>query len=58
MANTDQPNQQTWRAERFTLSLFLSFVGGYFLSYALRSINATIAPLLAEDLNLSAGALG
>ncbi|AWB34185.1 MFS transporter [Orrella marina] len=58
MAHTEKPNQDTWRAERFTLSLFLSFVGGYFLSYALRSVNATIAPLLAEDLNLSAGALG
>lgn len=41
-----------------TLRVFLSFVAGYFLSYALRSINASIAPLLADDLNLSASALG
>jgi predicted MFS family arabinose efflux permease len=43
---------------QITVRLFLSFVAGYFLSYALRSVNATIAPLLAEDLNLSASELG
>lgn len=58
MSKTDPSGQPAWRPERFTLSLFLSFVGGYFLSYALRSVNATIAPLLAADLSLSAGALG
>jgi predicted MFS family arabinose efflux permease len=41
-----------------TLKIFLSFISGYFLSYALRSINATIAPLLESDLNLGPGALG
>lgn len=40
------------------MKIFLSFVSGYFLSYALRSINATIAPLLESDLNLGPGALG
>lgn len=58
MTSTEKSAETTWRPERFTLSLFLSFVVGYFLSYALRSVNATIAPLLAQDLNLSAGALG
>lgn len=58
MTDITHAAQTEWRPERFTPALFLSFVAGYFLSYALRSVNATIAPLLAEDLNLSAGALG
>lgn len=38
--------------------ILLVFACGYFLSYILRSVNAAIAPLLAEDLQLSAGQLG
>ncbi len=38
--------------------IFLAFASGYFLSYALRAVNAAIAPLLASDLNLSNSALG
>jgi predicted MFS family arabinose efflux permease len=38
--------------------IVLVFACGYFLSYVLRSVNAAIAPLLAEDLQLSAGQLG
>lgn len=38
--------------------IVLVFACGYFLSYVLRSVNAAIAPLLATDLNLSAGELG
>lgn len=38
--------------------IVLVFACGYFLSYVLRSVNAAIAPLLAQDLNLSAGELG
>lgn len=38
--------------------IFLAFASGYFLSYALRAVNAAIAPLLANDLNLSNSALG
>lgn len=38
--------------------IVLVFACGYFLSYVLRSVNAVIAPLLATDLNLSAGELG
>lgn len=38
--------------------IILVFACGYFLSYVLRSVNAAIAPLLAEDLQLSAGELG
>lgn len=41
-----------------TFKIFLSFALGYFLSYALRSVNATIAPLLETDLGLGPGALG
>ena len=41
-----------------TFRIFLSFVSGYFLSYALRSVNATIAPLLDADLGLGPGSLG
>lgn len=34
------------------------FALGYFLSYALRTVNAALAPMLAADLHLTAGALG
>ncbi len=44
--------------QTITLRIFLSFVSGYFLSYALRSVNATIAPLLEADLGLGPGSLG
>jgi len=44
--------------QQITLRLFLSFVAGYFMSYALRSVNATLAPLLAQDLDLTASSLG
>ena len=40
------------------IRIFLAFASGYFLSYALRAVNAAIAPLLASDLNLSNSALG
>jgi predicted MFS family arabinose efflux permease len=40
------------------LRIFLAFASGYFLSYALRSVNAALAPVLAADLHLSAGELG
>ncbi len=45
-------------AQHITLRVFLSFAAGYFMSYALRSVNATIAPLLADDLQLTASSLG
>jgi len=45
-------------ARHITLRVFLSFAAGYFMSYALRSVNATIAPLLADDLQLTASSLG
>lgn len=38
--------------------VFMSFAAAYFMSYALRSINAALAPLLADNLQLTAGALG
>jgi predicted MFS family arabinose efflux permease len=38
--------------------IVLVFACGYFLSYVLRSVNAAIAPLLADDLRLSPGELG
>lgn len=44
--------------QTITFRIFLSFALGYFLSYALRSVNATIAPLLETDLSLGPGALG
>ncbi len=40
------------------LRIFLAFASGYFLSYALRAVNAALAPVLAADLHLSAGELG
>ena len=41
-----------------SIRIFLAFASGYFLSYTLRAVNAAIAPLLANDLNLSSSALG
>lgn len=61
MTNTDviaPPKQGPSAARHISLRVFLSFVAGYFMSYALRSVNATIAPLLAHDLQLTAGSLG
>ena len=50
--------QTATRARAISLRIFLSFAGAYFVSYALRSVNAALAPLLAADLHLSAGSLG
>lgn len=50
--------ESTTTVHTITLKIFLSFGLGYFLSYALRSVNATIAPLLEADLSLGPGALG
>src|SRR5690606_13534213 len=38
--------------------IFLSFAAAYFLSYALRTVNATLAPYLTTDLNLTSADLG
>lgn len=54
-SNTDEPSTAV---RTITLRIFASFALGYFLSYALRSVNATIAPLLEADLSLGPGALG
>lgn len=43
---------------RITLTVFLPFAGGYFLSYFYRSVNAIIAPQLISDIGLDAGDLG
>lgn len=40
------------------LVIFLSFASAYFLSYALRTVNATLAPYLVSDLALSPADLG
>jgi sugar phosphate permease len=41
-----------------SLSIFLPFAAGYYLSYFYRSVNAIIAPNLAADASLSASHLG
>ena len=41
-----------------TLTVFLPFAGGYFLSYFSRSVNALIAPPLISEIGLTAGDLG
>lgn len=41
-----------------TVRVFLCFASGYLLSFALRSINAVIAPALVSDLGLSNSDLG
>jgi predicted MFS family arabinose efflux permease len=38
--------------------IFLSFASAYFLSYAVRTVNATLAPYLTEDLSLTPADLG
>ncbi len=53
---TQKPSPVISRA--LAIRIFLSFAVGYFISYALRSVNAALAPLLAADLSLSAGDLG
>lgn len=67
MTSNSSPRSHTAQATQFSppvisralaIRIFLSFAFGYFISYALRSVNAAIAPLLAADLNLSAGELG
>jgi len=40
------------------LRVYLPFAGAYFLSYLYRTVNAVVGPLIATDLNLSAGELG
>ncbi len=43
---------------RLWLRVFLPFAAGYYLSYALRTVNAVIAPELTAELGLSAADLG
>jgi predicted MFS family arabinose efflux permease len=58
-ARTSAPQSpEVLPARHITLRVFLSFAAGYFMSYALRSVNATIAPLLADDLLLTPSSLG
>mgnify|MGYP000411983301 CR=1 FL=1 len=54
----NEPNTPAPVVQTITFRIFLSFISGYFLSYALRSVNATIAPLLDADLGLGPGSLG
>src|SRR5690606_37509116 len=42
----------------FAVLVFLCLAAAYFLSYSLRSVNATLAPYLTEDLSLTAADLG
>ncbi len=58
-ARTSAPQSpEVLPTRHITLRVFLSFAAGYFMSYALRSVNATIAPLLADDLLLTPSSLG
>ena len=41
-----------------SVRVFLCFAYAYVLSYAFRSVNAVIAPVLQHDMQLSAGELG
>jgi MFS family permease len=45
----------TWR---LTLSVFLPFAAGYYLSFLFRTINASISPVLASDFGLGAAETG
>ncbi len=42
----------------FAIIVFLCFASAYFLSYALRTVNATLAPYLTNDLALTPADLG
>ena len=55
---TNETPSHTSISGLIALRIFLAFASGYFLSYALRSVNAALAPVLAADLKLSAGELG
>jgi len=43
---------------RLVVCVFLPFAAGYFLSFALRSVNAVIYPYLVQDMSLPAAILG
>lgn len=45
-------------ATLFALGVFVPFGGAYLVSYALRTVNAAIAPQLAREFGLDAAALG
>jgi predicted MFS family arabinose efflux permease len=45
-------------ATTVALRVLLPFAGGYFLSYLYRTVNAVLAPHIAADIMLDAGALG
>lgn len=45
-------------ATTLALRVLLPFSGGYFLSYLYRTVNAVLAPNIAADIALDAGALG
>jgi sugar phosphate permease len=40
------------------IRVFAAFAAGYFMSYALRSVNAMIAPALIDEFGLSNAELG
>jgi MFS family permease len=46
------------RARLFALGVFVPFGGAYLISYALRTVNAAIAPQLTREFGLDAAALG
>ncbi|MBI2239826.1 MAG: MFS transporter [Magnetospirillum gryphiswaldense] len=48
----------TTSAMNLALRVLLPFSGGYFLSYLYRTVNAVLAPNIAADIALDAGALG
>jgi MFS family permease len=51
----DEPSRPS---SRLRASLFLTFAGGYFLSYFLRSANAVLAPVLQTEISLTPADLG
>lgn len=51
-------NSVTPSATTLALRVLLPFAGGYFLSYLYRTVNAVLAPHIAADIMLDAGALG
>ncbi len=52
------PARRAPTSRRGLASLFLTFAGGYFLSYFLRSANAVLAPVLQAEVGLTPADLG
>ncbi len=54
----ESPAEPSGFPAHLAVLVFIAFASGHFLSYALRTLNAALAPYLVTDLGLDPGALG